>query len=76
MKYISDGTWFKQGTECKLIEDWRNKKFPGFNSGLFEGLFIIDNEKTKRIKEKWKNNKVGDEVIDREVCSFNEFIVE
>lgn len=74
MKYISDGTWFKQGTECKLVEDWRDKK-TGYNNGLFEGALVIDEEKWLTIKTKWNNNnlKVGDEVIDTEVCNFEEF---
>ena len=70
MKYISDGTWFKEGTECKLIEDYRDGNY---NGGLFEGIFVIEDEESRQIKEKWKDNKVGDEVIDREVCNFDEF---
>ena len=76
MKYIAKkDTWFKGGTECKLVEDYRDENFPGFNSGLFEGIFIIDEEKWLKVKTKWNNNKVGDEVEDSEVCNFNEFDV-
>jgi hypothetical protein len=81
MKYIAKkDTWFKEGTECKLIEDYRDYTLPGheeknagFNSGLFEGIFVIDEEKWLTVKQKWNNNKVGDEVYDREVCNFDEF---
>jgi len=70
MEYIArKDTWFKEGTECKLIEDF------GYNSGIFEGIFVIDEKNWLKVKTKWNNNKVGDEVIDREVCSFNEFII-
>ena len=79
MKYIAKkDTWFKEGTECKLIEDYRdeNENLAGGNSGLFEGVFVIDEEKWLKVKTKWKNNKVGDEVDDTEVCNFNEFDIE
>lgn len=77
MKYIAKkDTWFKEGTECKLIDDYRDENFPGFNSGLFEGIFVIDDEKWLKVKTKWNNNKVGDEVHDSEVCSFAEFNIE
>jgi hypothetical protein len=30
MKYIAKkDTWFKEGTECKLIEDYRDYTLPG-----------------------------------------------
>ena len=32
--YISDGTWFDEGSLVKLIDDYR----PQLDSGLFEGL--------------------------------------
>ena len=72
MKYIAkkDG-WFKKGTECKLVEDYRGIGFTDI--GLFEGIFVIDDEKWLTVKDHWNNNKVGDEVVDREVCNFNEF---
>ena len=72
MKYISKGQWFKKGTECQLIEDYRDKESE-FKLGLFEGIFVIDDESWLKVKHQWKNNKVGDEVVDREVCGFDEF---
>lgn len=41
--YISDGTWFDEGTEATLIDDYRME---GLNSGLFVGALLgnIDEE--------------------------------
>jgi hypothetical protein len=66
MKYISDGTWFKKGTEVKLIDDYR----PYIDSGLFEGIRICENPDSEG---KW--NIVGEERQDQEVCGFDEFEV-
>jgi len=71
-KYIAKAdSWFKEGTEVKLVEDYRGDNFASI--GLFEGIFVIDEEKWLKVKQHWNNNKVGDEVIDREVCNFDEF---
>ncbi len=74
MKYIAKkDTWFKEGTEVKLIEDYRDQNYPEI--GLFEGIFVIDDKKWLTVKQKWNNNRVGDEVIDREICNFDELEV-
>lgn len=43
MKYISKGEWFDEGTEVKLIDDYRPE---GWDSGLFEGFRngVLDQE--------------------------------
>lgn len=65
-KYIAKpDTWFKEGTECKLIDDYR----PGLNSGLFEGLRICENPDVEA-----GIPKGTERVDDQEVCSFDEFI--
>ncbi len=38
MKYISDGTWFDEGTECELLIDCEDGDAPEMHSGLFKGL--------------------------------------
>jgi hypothetical protein len=64
-------TWFKEGTEVNLVEDYRQDNFPDI--GLFQGIFVIDDEKWLNVKQQWRTHEVGDEVIDREVCNFDEF---
>lgn len=61
--YISDGTWFKKGTECELITNLEN------GSGIFKGIHIIKN----KIEAKNYNKKIGDEIEDEELCSMDEF---
>lgn len=69
-KYIAKkDTWFKEGTEVKLIE----KFWDSPHIGLFEGTFVIDDESWLKVKSHWNDKKVGDEVQDREVCNFDEF---
>lgn len=58
VKYIAlPDTWFDEGTEVKLIDDYRNNDAMFFNrsldAGLFEGLV--------------------DGCLDQEVCPFDEF---
>lgn len=59
IKYVAKpDEWFDEGTEVKLIDDYRADSSmyfggPSMNAGLFEGL---------------KDGKV-----DQEVCSFDEF---
>jgi len=58
IKYVSRANeWFDEGTEVKLIDDYRNNDAMFYNrelnSGLFEGL--------------------KDNVFDQEVCCFDEF---
>lgn len=39
IKYITKkDQWFDEGTEAKLIDDYRDEKQPGFICGLFEGI--------------------------------------
>ena len=71
MKYIAKkDTWFKEGTEVKFVEDFSGN---GIKMGLFEGTFVINDEKWLKVKQHWNKNKVGDEVVDREVCNYDEF---
>lgn len=69
MKYISDGTWFIEGTEAVFKEEltpW---------SGIFEGWIIIKDEEFKKIKDiqTWRDARVGDRIWDREHCHYDEF---
>lgn len=62
-KYISDGTWFKKGTEAKLLFD----DMEGCVVGLFEGIRIAQNEC------ELKRHALGEEYLDEEMCGFDEF---
>jgi hypothetical protein len=66
MRYISDGTWFKKGTPCELIDDYRPA---GLDIGLFEGTRISENEASEGVPE-------GISYTDQEVCGFDEFSTE
>ena len=81
-KFISDGTWFKKGTEC-IVEDgtclWesgaddndityeRMISSPDRIYGIFQGIRICEN------KESEAGREVGTEYEDGEVCSLVEF---
>lgn len=64
-KYISDGTWFKKGTEARLIDDYRSD---GPNIGLFEGIRVC-----KYPNGDDKGYTIGEEYKSREICFFDEF---
>ena len=50
-KYIAKpDTWFKEGTECKLLDDYSES----FDGGLFEGIIIDENG----------NEKIDEEICD------------
>ena len=61
--------WFKEGTEAELVEDFSGN---GVKMGLFQGILILD-EGIIRSKTIYKDKKPGDEVIDREICTYDEF---
>lgn len=64
--YISkpDG-WFIEGTECLYTEHVYD------DFGMFEGKIKLENTTTKT---RWNKYKVGDVIVDREMCCFDEFI--
>lgn len=77
-KFISDGTWFKKGTEC-IVEDgnclWYKgrdgevtfeemNRFPQDIYGLFRGIRISAGE---------GGRPVGEEYEDGELCGLEEF---
>lgn len=63
MKYrAKSNTWFDEGTEVKLIDDYR----PQWNAGLFEGIRTCENPLSE-------NRKLGEKYFDGEVCNFDEF---
>jgi hypothetical protein len=67
IKYIAKpDTWFKEGTEAKLIDDYRLED-PSLDFGLFEGIKICENPKSESHKI------VGEEYQDQEICFFEEF---
>ena len=63
-RYIAKpDTWFVEGTECELVADGR----PQMNIGIFRG---------KRISEGLPElHPAGEEYLDEENCSFDEFEV-
>lgn len=63
MVYISKpGEWFKAGTVCILIDDYR----PGMDAGLFKGIRVCENPGAEA-------ETLGVEYMDEEICSFDEF---
>jgi hypothetical protein len=72
--YISEGTWFVSGSECILLEDYRDEK-TGYNSGLFEGTYRVGSCNSEGYDKHWYNKgyKDGDLVLMSEVCNFDEF---
>lgn len=74
MRYFAKpDTWFKEGTECFLVDDYRHLDTPSFNCGLFRGTYIVDDSGYDQSYWWGKGYKVGDEVEMNEVCSFDEF---
>jgi hypothetical protein len=67
MRYISKGDWFKEGTEARLIDDYRPD---GLDTGLFEGIRVCVNPNSEG-----KSKSVGEEYLDQEICFFDEFEV-
>lgn len=62
-KYIAKkDTWFKEGTEVILIDDYGNY------TGLFSGTRVCQNPSSEG---NWK--KLNEEYQDEEVCLFEEF---
>lgn len=59
------GTWFKAGTAVELIGDCRPDKL---NSGIFCGIRICDNPAAE-------SRLLGEEYLDEELCSWDEFEV-
>jgi len=65
-KYVArPDTWFKAGSEVRLIDDYR----PQASSGLFEGVHVISGE----MDASNRGLPVGAEVLDQKVCPFDEF---
>ena len=59
IKYISKGTWFDEGEECRVIH-----LYDGF--GLFEGYRTCQNPKSE-------SRELGEKYLDQELCSLDEF---
>lgn len=67
-RYISKkNMWFKEGSECKLLEDFQEA------GGLYIGVYIVG--ENKGYDKFWHNKgyKEGDEVYMSEVCAHDEF---
>lgn len=76
IKYIAKpDTWFKEGTECTLVESYKRDDCPGCNSGLFRGLYIVGPNIGYDIFWHEQGYKEGDEVMMNEVCIFDEVII-
>ena len=56
--------WFIEGTECLYAEHLYD------DFGMFEGKIKLENTTTKT---RWNKYKVGVTIVDREMCSFDEF---
>ena len=69
-----EGTWFKAGTTCVLVDDFSGEDGRGWQAGVFEGIHIIE-EGEQRVKQHWAGLIAGTEVQDRELCPFDEFDV-
>lgn len=64
IKYIAKpDTWFKAGTEAELLVDCR----PKLNVGIFCGMRVSNGSP--------ELHPIGDEYLDEEACSFDEFEV-
>lgn len=63
MRYVAlPETWFKAGTECQLIADFR----PSMSAGLFRGIRVCENPEAEA-------KPIGLEYEDEEICPFSEF---
>ena len=64
VRYIANpDTWFDAGTECELVADGR----PQMNIGIFRGLRTSEGSP--------ELHPFGEQYIDEEDCSFDEFEV-
>jgi hypothetical protein len=68
--FAKEGTWFKAGTECKLIED-----FEGMDGGLYRGIYVIGENKGPDTFWHTKGHKEGDEIEITDFCDHDEFDV-
>ena len=73
IKYIAKpDTWFKEGTECILEDDFRTGHVDS-DMGLFRGIYIVGSNEGYDTYWYNKGYKEGDEVEMNEVCPFDEF---
>ena len=64
MKYIAKpNTWFKEGTECKLICPYNDE---GTIGAIFSGVRVCENPESEK-------EELGKEYEDEEGCSYSEF---
>lgn len=61
-RYISDGTWFDEGTECKLVTDCSSGDY---KAGIFSGI------RTSGLRGEC--HPKGEKYEDEEYCTFDEF---
>lgn len=68
--YIAkENSWFKKGTECKLLEDYKEA------GGLYRGIYVVGQNAGYDTFWHNKGYSEGDEVEMNEVCSHDEFEV-
>ncbi len=66
-RYIAkEDSWFKEGSECKLLEDYKD-------CGLYRGIYIVGENEGYDMYWHKKGFKEGDEVEMNEVCTHDEF---
>lgn len=63
-KYISDGTWFDEGTECILEDDC---SIGVYKAGIFSGIRTCVNSRAEG------GRPIGNKYLDEEYCIFDEF---
>lgn len=63
-KYISDGTWFDEGTKCELVVDCTTKEH---KMGIFSGIRTCQNSAAEAGKP------IGTKYEDEECCGYDEF---
>lgn len=69
IKYIAKkDSWFDEGEEIELIDDYR----PDMDCGLFKGPKTVDSKSNHQWDE-LHSDKVGETLIDEEICPFDEF---
>jgi len=69
---VKNNSWFDEGSEATLIEYIHNAGGEAF--GNFEGTYTVGNSPYDTF---WynKGHGIGDKVVMREICSYEEFII-
>lgn len=83
-KFIAkEGTWFKAGTECIRAEKiWEfgtltSESGEKTGSAIYEGIYVVGSDNGSPNDTRWhaQGYRDGDEIVMREHCTDDEFIV-